>query len=151
MSLRALPTDWGVAVVRIMAGFIITVASFEKFFGGGFEGFTKVTSGLGIPAPELWGVVIPLLELIGGLMILVGFGARWVAFLFVIEYFVTSFLLKVPRQPPFGGWDSMRIDLMLFATAIAVALVGPGALALESLVLRRGRQQVAVAEGATST
>ena len=151
MKAWTLPTDWGVAVVRIMAGFIITVASFEKFFGGGFEGFTKVTSGLGIPAPEFWGVVIPLLELIGGLMLLVGLGARWVALLFVIEYFVTSFLLKVPRQPPFGGWDSMRIDLMLWATAIAIVLVGPGALALESLVLRRGRQQMAVAESATSS
>ena len=56
---------------------------------------------------------------------------------FVIEYAITSFALKLPRQPPFGGWDSMRIDLMLLAAAIMLVLVGPGAFALESVVWRR--------------
>ena len=109
----------------------------EKFNAGGFGTFTGVVSGLGIPGAPFWGVFIPLLELIGGLMVLLGLYARWVAVLFVVEYFVTSFLLKVPRQPPFGGWDSMRIDLMLLATAVTLVLVGPGALALDALVLRR--------------
>jgi len=145
MNARTLGPEWGIAVIRVMAGIIITVAAFEKFNAGGFDGFTKVTTGLGLPIPQLWGVFIPLLELIGGLLLLVGLGARWVAILFVIEYFVTSFVLKVPRQPPFGGWDSMRIDLMLWAAAIALALVGPGALSLES-VLFRGRARLAVAE-----
>lgn len=143
--MRGLPPSWGITVVRLMAGVIITVAALEKFNAGGFEGFTKVVSGLGIPGAPFWGVFIPLLELIGGLMVLLGLYARWVAVLFVIEYFVTSFLLKVPRQPPFGGWDSMRIDLMLLAAAIMLVLVGPGALALESLLRRRAVRGVASA------
>jgi len=143
MNLRTLPPAWGITVIRVMAGLILTVAAFEKFGGGGFDGFTKTTTGLGLPIPQLWGVFIPLLELIGGLLILVGFGARWVAMLFIVEFFVTSFLLMAPRQPPFGGWDSMRIDLMLWAAAIAVALVGPGQLALESMILRRTSTQMA--------
>jgi putative oxidoreductase len=145
MRLRTLPTDFGITIVRVMAGLIITVASLEKFTGGGFDGFTKVSGGLGLPVPELWGVFIPLLELIGGLMILTGLGSRWVAFLFIVEYFVTSFLLKVPRQPPFGGWDSMRIDLMLWAAAIAIALVGPGAFALQNLLFKRSAAQAPMA------
>jgi len=138
MNLRVLPPTWGIAIVRVMAGIIITVAAFEKFFGGGFDGFTRLSAGLGLPLPAFWGVFIPLLELIGGALLLVGLGARWVAFLFIIEYFVTAFVLKVPRQPPFGGWDSMRIDLMLWAAVIAVAACGAGAFALENVLLRRG-------------
>ncbi len=145
MNLRLLPTAWGITVVRLMAGLIITVAAFEKFNGGGFDGFTKTSTGLGLPVPEFWGVFIPLLELIGGLLILTGLFSRWVAFLFIVEYFVTSFLLKVPRQPPFGGWDSMRIDLMLWATVIAIAMVGPGAFALENLVLKRRASEAPMA------
>jgi putative oxidoreductase len=143
MSVRALPPAWGITVVRVVAGLIITVAALEKFSAGGFEGFTKVVVGLGIPAAGFWGVFIPLLELVGGLMVLLGLGARWVAVLFVIEYAITSFALKVPRQPPFGGWDSMRIDLMLLAAAIMLVLVGPGAFALESLLWRRPHRQAA--------
>jgi uncharacterized membrane protein YphA (DoxX/SURF4 family) len=125
-----------------MAGVILMVAAFEKFNAGGFEGFTKVVAGFGgVPAPQFWGVFIPLLELIGGALLILGLGARLVAALFVCEFLVTSMVLKVPRQPPFGGWDSMRIDLMLLALAVAVLLVGPGALTLESALRRYSGSQ----------
>jgi len=132
-----LPPVWGVTVVRVTAGLIIFVAALEKLFGGGFDGFTRVVTGLGIPLPQLWGIFIPLLELIGGGLLLIGLGARWVAALFVIEYAVTTFALKAPRQPPFGGWDSLRIDLMLLATSVSVLLAGPGAWAVDNLVAAR--------------
>ena len=138
MKLQVLAPEYGVAVVRVTAGLIIFVAALEKFFGGGFDGFTRVVTTLGIPLPQLWGIFIPLLELIGGALLLVGLGARWVAALFVIEYAVTTFLLKVPRQPPFGGWDSLRIDLMLLAASVMVVLVGPGAFAVDTLRAARG-------------
>src|SRR5438105_9336783 len=93
MNLRTLPAEWGITVVRVMAGIIITLAGVDKL-NGGFDAFTKYTTSLALPAPELWGVVIPLLETIGGLLILFGLGARWVALLFVIEYAVTSFVVK---------------------------------------------------------
>jgi len=135
--MQTLSPAWGVTALRATAGLILVVAAFEKFFGGGFAGFTQVVTSLGIPLPQFFGIFIPLLELIGGALLLVGLGARWVAVLFVVEFVVTSFVLKVPRQPPFGGWDSMRIDLMLLATNVAIVVVGPGALALDSLVFRR--------------
>ena len=149
MKLHALPPTWGITVVRVVAGLIIFVAALEKFYGGGFDGFTRTTTGLGLPWPQLWGVFIPLLELIGGALIVLGLGARWVAILFVVEYTVTTFLLKAPRQPPFGGWDSLRIDLMLLAASITVLLVGPGAFALESALarLRRRSSQSSVGAG----
>ena len=149
MGLRTLPPAWGVTVVRVMAGIILIAAALEKFNGGGFDGFTKTTTNLGLPVPGLWGTFIPLLELIGGVLVLTGLAARWVAVLFLIEFAVTSFVLKAPRQPPFGGWDSMRIDLMLWAAAIMLVLVGPGALALENLVLRRSGQPRASMGGGT--
>ena len=137
MQVPMLPPVWGVTVVRVTAGLIIFVAALEKFFGGGFDGFTRVVTGLGIPLPQLWGIFIPLLELIGGGLLLIGLGARWVAALFVIEYAVTTFALKAPRQPPFGGWDSLRIDLMLLATSVSVLLAGSGAWAVDNLVAAR--------------
>jgi putative oxidoreductase len=139
VNVRTLPPAWGVTLVRVVAGLIIFLAGFEKVTGG-FDGFTKTTTGLGLPVPELWGVFIPLLELIGGALILVGLGVRWVAILFVVEYIVTTFVLKAQRPPPFGGWNSLRIDLMLLTAAVTLVLVGPGALALESLLARSRRR-----------
>lgn len=134
---RGLTPAWGITLVRMMMGIILIVASYEKLSAGGFFGFSASISNFGLPLPQFFGPFITGLELVGGILLLTGLGARWVAILFVCEFAVNVFILKIPRQPPFGGWDSMRIDLMMLATAIALVLVGPGELALENLLLRR--------------
>ena len=134
---RPLAPTWGITLVRVTMGIILIVASWEKFNAGGLFGFSAGIANFGLPLPQFFGPFITLLELIGGILMLVGFGARWVALLFICEFAVNVFVLKMQRPPPFGGWDSMRIDLMMLATEIAVVLVGPGQLALENLLLRR--------------
>jgi putative oxidoreductase len=123
-----------------MAGIIIFWASVEKFQAGGPAAFAQSPSLAAFPMTAFWGTFITLLEGIGGAMLILGLGARWVAVLFTIEYFGTGLWIKTHSAPPFGGWDSMRIDLMLLATAFAIVVAGPGAFALENVVLRwRGR------------
>ena len=134
---RGLAPTWGITVVRVTMGVILIVASWEKFSAGGLFGFSAAIGSFGLPLPQFFGPFITCLELVGGILLLTGLGARWVALLFVCEFAVNVFILKIPRQPPFGGWDSMRIDLMMLATAIALVLVGPGELALDRLLLRR--------------
>jgi len=151
MNVRTLPTAWGITIVRVMAGIIIFYASIEKFNAGGFASFTKAMAGFGFPVPEFWGVFIPMLEMIGGALLILGLGARWAAILFVAEFFGTGLVIKTHRDPPFGGWDSMRIDLMLLATVVAISLVGSGAFALDNLLMRRVRPQVAVPESSAVT
>jgi len=145
MRLQTLPSAWGITVIRVMAGLIIMVAGLEKWGAGGLTGFTQALTAVGLPLAALWGVWIPLQEVVGGLLILTGLCVRWVAIPFVIEFFVTSFLIKAPSPAPFGGWDSMRLDLMLWAAAITIALVGPGAFALQNLLSTRTRAAVEMA------
>jgi putative oxidoreductase len=146
MFVKTLAPTWGITVVRVTMGVILVVACWEKINAGGLFGFVPAITNFGFPAPQVLGPFIPLLEGIGGFLILVGLGARWVAVLFVIEFAINAFVLKVPRQPPFGGWDSMRIDLMILAGSIMVLIAGPGQLALETVLLRRrGAQRMATA------
>ena len=144
MRLETVPSAWGITVIRVMAGLIIMVAGLEKWGAGGLTGFTQALTNVGVPLAALWGVWIPFQESVGGLLILTGLGVRWVAILFVIEFLVTSFL-KAASPAPFGGWDSMRLDLMLWAAAIVIALVGPGAFALQNLLSARTRAAAAMA------
>ncbi|GAC1315988.1 MAG: hypothetical protein NVSMB2_08320 [Chloroflexota bacterium] len=62
MAFRTLTTAQGLAIVRVTAGIILIVASWEKLTGGGFDGFTRVSTGLGLPVPQFWGIWIPLQE-----------------------------------------------------------------------------------------
>jgi len=142
MPIKTLPATWGITLVRMMMGIILIVAGLEKFAGGGLFGFSGVLTQLGVVAPQVFGPFIPVLEFVGGVLMLAGFGARWVAVLFICEFFVNVFLLKSVKPAPFGGWDSMRIDLMMLATAVAVFLVGPGELALDRILLQRRSTQL---------
>jgi putative oxidoreductase len=146
MFLKTLAPSWGITVVRVMMGIVLVVAAWEKFSGGGLFGFIPAVTRFGFPAPQVFGVLVPFLEGIGGLLVLTGLGARWVAALFVIEFAVNALVLKTTSPPPFGGWDSMRIDLMMLAAAIMLVLCGPGQLALETVLLRgRGSQRMEAA------
>src|ERR1700730_11530499 len=100
MLRKPLAPTWGVTVVRLMMGVILMVAAWEKFSSGGLFGFTRSVASFGFPVPEVSGVFVPCLEAIGGFLVFAGLGARWVAVLFVCEFAINIFLLKVPRQPP---------------------------------------------------
>ncbi|MGI9146150.1 MAG: DoxX family protein [Chloroflexota bacterium] len=73
---RTLPATWGITIVRLMAGIILVVASYEKFSSGGLFGFVPIVTSFGFPIPQLSGVFVPFLELIGGLLVFCGLGAR---------------------------------------------------------------------------
>ncbi len=125
----------GISIVRLMMGSIIVVAGTQKWLGPlPFAGASR------LPLPEVFGYYIPAHEFIFGLLILVGLATRWVAIAFIIEFFITGIAIKLTSAPPFGGYESARIDYMLLATAIALVIGGPGVLSVDHwLAKRRGR------------
>jgi len=115
-----------------MMGIIAVVAGTQKVLGplpfGGASRF---------PAPEVFGYYIPAHETIFGLLILIGLATRWVAIAFVVEFFITGIVIKLTSAPPFGGYESARIDYMMLATAVALVIGGPGVLSVDHWLASR--------------
>ena len=125
----------GISFVRLMMGVIVVVAGTQKWLGP-----LPFAGARSFPVPEFFGYYIPAHELLFGLLILVGLFTRWVAVAFIIEYFITGILIKLNAAPPFGGYESARIDYMLLATAVSLVIGGPGVLSVDHwLARRRGR------------
>lgn len=124
---------WGITIVRLMMGVILLVAGTQKW-ASGIGGFVNFVSQLGIPAPQVVAPIIATGELVGGLLLLAGLGARWVGVWFVCEFLVTSLYVKFGHGQ---GWEPTRIDLMLLAGAVMIAVCGAGALALDEWMARR--------------
>lgn len=73
------------ALLRIMTGFLFMPHGYQKLFGLGERG----------PREDPLALVAAVIELVGGLMILVGFQTRWTAFLcsgmMATAYFMAHF------------------------------------------------------------
>lgn len=122
----------GISIVRLMMGIIVVVAGTQKWLGplpfGGASRF---------PMPELFGYYIPAHELLFGLLILIGLWTRWVAVFFIVEFFITGIVIKLTSAPPFGGYESARIDYMLLAAAVALVIGGAGVLSVDHWLAKR--------------
>ncbi len=77
-------------VGRILLGLIFVLSGFGKLTG--FAGLVGTIAGKGLPMPELLAALSVAIELGGGLLLVIGFKARWAAlviFLFIIPISLT--------------------------------------------------------------
>ena len=119
---------WGITILRVMVGIVFLAHGGQKVFVFGFSGVQGAFGQMGIPMPTVLGPFVALLELVGGLLLVVGVGTRWVSILLAIEMAVA--VLKVHLSHGFFLPGGFEYALMMFAASCAVALEGPGAAAL---------------------
>jgi putative oxidoreductase len=120
---------FGPLPVRILIGILFIVHGLPKFEDvAGTQGFF---GSVGIP-PEL-AVPIGLLEVIGGIFLLVGVVTRIAAALFIIEMISVTLIVKLSK----GFVGGYELELLLVAIGISLLLTGPGRISIEWDVLRR--------------
>jgi putative oxidoreductase len=120
---------FGPLPIRILAGILFIAHGLPKFEDiGGTQGFF---GNVGIP-PEL-AIPIGLLEVIGGIFLLVGVVTRITAILFIIEMIGATLIVKLP-DGFVGGYE---LELLLVAVGISFILTGPGRISVEWDVLKR--------------
>ena len=111
-----------------MTGLLFAVHGYQKF-AGGIGGVTTLFAKLAIPFPGLIAPFIAILELVGGILLLLGVATRVVAGLFAVEMLVTTLWVKMPS----AGWNASDLDRMLLVSCVLLVLAGPGAAALDRL------------------
>jgi len=137
-------------VIRLMAGSVFFWEGLLKFVyeNQGVGRFTK----LGIPFPLATAPFVGGLEIVGGLLLMVGLGTRLIAIPFIIEMVVAMistkprlFLGTLPLAPPpvppqVGMWavlHEIRSEYAQIMTCIFLLISGPGPWSLDA-ALRSG-------------
>lgn len=83
--------------------------------------------------PAAMALPVGLLEVVGGVALLVGILTRVASILFIIEMTGSTIVAKLPR----GFVGGFEVDLLLMAISISLLLTGPGRLSIEWIVLKR--------------
>lgn len=117
--------DLAKLILRIALGVLVGLHGIAKLKGGvgPIEGMLQSH---GVPGIFAYAVYIG--EVVAPLMLLLGFHARIGGMLVAVNMLVALFLVHMDQLDQFNAQGSWALELqgMFFATAVAIALIGPG-------------------------
>lgn len=120
-------------VARVLLALMFVISGFGKLGNlGGTAGY--IASG-GLPFPMVLAVIVGLLELFGGLAIIVGFKARWAALALGLFTIVASLLFHkfwaVPAEQQMVQQLMFMKNMGVAGGMFLLAALGPGSLAVD--------------------
>ena len=122
-------TPYGVTLLRVSLGVLFLAHVGLKIFVFTIPGFVAYLSSLGLPALFAYGVIA--LEFAGGLALILGIYAPWVALPLALEMLGTIVMVHGANGWLFtnkgGGWE---YPAFWAVSLVALSLLGDGALAL---------------------
>jgi putative oxidoreductase len=127
---------YGLLVLRIVVGVTFFAHGWLKFHGMGIAGTTGFFTNLGIPVPALTAWVVVLVEMFGGLALILGIFTLPAGLLLAAD--MIGVLVFAKHDASFIGPKSYELELNLLTASLAVALSGPGTFSLAQLL--RGKQ-----------
>lgn len=125
---------WSTVILRVVLGITFFIHGLVKFQGG-IENTVGWFDSIGIPG--FFAYVVASLELVGGLLLVVGFGTRIVSALFVVLMLGATFKAKLALG--FLGNGQMagyELDIALMAIALFLAVNGSNMLSLDQAVFK---------------
>lgn len=125
-----------VTALRIVLGFLFAAHGWQKFNEWTIAGTQASFAKMGIPAAEVAAPAVAVLELGGGIALILGVLTRVVAALLVLDMAGALFLVHAPAGV-FAADGGYELVLLLAAAAFTLALTGAGRYSLDRAVFGR--------------
>lgn len=119
---------WGLLAGRLLLAYIFVVNGYGKI--AGFAGTAKYMASKGMPMVEPLLVGAIIIELVGGLMLAVGWKARWAAWA-IFLFLIPTTLIFHPAWADPGQMIQLQKNLAIMGGMLYVAFMGPGKLSLD--------------------
>lgn len=151
---EVLSRRWALLPLRLVVGFGFAAHGAAKWSRGP-AGFARLLDQIGVPLPVPTAWLVTLLELFGGLMILIGALVALVSLPLILSMLVAMFTVQLrygfssvntvgltPAGPVFGP-PGYEINLLYIAALAALALAGPTAWSVDGWLSRRSPRPAA--------
>jgi putative oxidoreductase len=125
--------DWAALLGRILLAVIFVVSGYGKLTG--FDGAAGYIASKGLPMPQVLAGIAILIELLGGVALIVGWKTRWVAaafivFLLVITPIFHAYWAAAPEQM-MGQQINFMKNLSILGGMLLLLGFGPGRLSVD--------------------
>lgn len=122
--------DAGLALLRIVIGIIFLAHGWQKVFTFGFGGVTGAFTQMHVPMPGFTGPAIGILELVGGVALILGVLTRLFGFLLASD--MLGAILLVHGKQGFFAPMGMELVLALCVGAATLAIAGGGGYSVDA-------------------
>lgn len=120
--------DWAALVGRILLAAIFVTSGFDKI--GGFEGAVGYIASKGLPMPQVLAVLSIAVELGGGILLVIGWKARWAALAIAVFTLLAAFLFHnywtYPAAERMTQYLNFWKNLSMAGGMLMVFALGPG-------------------------
>lgn len=125
----------GLLVLRVVVGAVFAAHGAQKIFEYTIPGTIGSFAGMGVPMPEIAAPFVAFVELIGGILLVLGLFTRLAGVLLAIDMVVALVLvhLSAGLWVGEGGYEFVAV---LGAAALALALTGAGRFSIDGAFLR---------------
>lgn len=131
MSNGSATKSWGIALLRVVVGITFLMHGGQKLFMG-FQNVAGFLGSVGIPLPTLAGVVLTLVEFVGGIALILGLLTRYAAALLAVDMLVAIITVHA-KNGFFASSGGVEFPLLLLVANINLILAGAGALGIDTL------------------
>lgn len=142
------PHSWVLLTLRLVVGFGFMAHGVAKWQRGP-EGFGRLLSQMGVPLPTVSAWTVTLVEVLGGLAVLLGVLVAVASIPLIATMLVAMFTVHVRHgfssvntvgltaAGPVFGPPGYEINLVYVAALLVLAVMGPGLFSLNELLTRR--------------
>jgi putative oxidoreductase len=128
-----------VLLLRIMAGAVFLSEGIQKFLFPDERGTGRFIK-IGLPQPEFLGTAVPSLEILCGILLLVGLFTRLAAIPLLVIMIAAIISTKIPILMNEGFWEmahAIRTDWSMLLASAALIITGAGRYSLDRLIKKR--------------
>jgi putative oxidoreductase len=125
--------DWAALLGRILIATIFVISGYGKLTG--FDGAAGYIASKGLPMPQVLAGIAILIELGGGLALILGWKTRWVAAAFIVFLLVITPIFHkywaVPPEQMMSQQVNFMKNLSILGGMLLLLGFGPGRLSLD--------------------
>ena len=120
-------------LARIAMGMLFIVPAIRQITG--YAGSVKYFASLGFPAPEAMVVLAVVIEIVAGVMIILGWKTRWAAWLLILYVIIATAMAhrfwQFPEAQQFNQLNHFLKNFAVIGALLYMITFGPGRIAVE--------------------
>lgn len=128
-----------VVLIRLILALVFVGEGVQKFLFPAALGVGRFIK-IGIPAPEIMGPFVGIVEIVFGFLILLGLYTRLAAIPLIIDMIVAISTTKIPMLLKDGIWPMLhesRVDFSMLLGCIFLLIIGAGSFSLDFIISKK--------------